>query len=506
MFTAKEYIFLSVLSYCNFGEEEYGKNLYDIFKSDKVNKIVVSTFDILNLNYKDLLFDYFGDILHEWKVFYVDNRTASIKNSQGSGFYAVVFEKNDKYVVAYRGSEKYPIEDAYKDFIETDLVIGLGKIPLQFYEGVEVYNTLLDKFEIKKEDITITGHSLGGGIAQYVALSLDKNMDYIPYVYTWNAVGINREGIVSLFEFIDLDEILKENTDLSDNELKNLAPFKESYINFLSKELKKAGTIKDNITLLDKNKEIVIDENFIKRLLKNTNIESCLMKFQLQRRKDLLLNQNLFKVLFQFDKMPLLLRKAQKLIDKIKENKAYEDRVNNFGHSQDLTNSLFRHIGSSYLVDKNFSKRTFQHFSFFYNLKLFGKSIQDLHFEDVFLAFISNEKENSGNFNTDLNLDFLASCSRKMITAEYCLTTEFLAKYYSLEMVDIDNFLELRNTLVKGFENCGLDLLYKEKIVEQIKNMNAQKFSILWEKLKFKLPSPYKYLDIFDIFIFKKNK
>ena len=506
MFTAKEYILLSVLSYCNFSEKEYGKNLFEIFNGDRLDEIVVGTFDILNLKYKNLVLEYFGNIFNEWKVFFVENRTATAKSLQKSGFYAVVFEKDGKYVISYRGSEKYPLEDAYKDFIETDLAIGLGKIPLQFYEGVEVYNILLDKFNIEKENIFITGHSLGGGIAQYVAIAVDKKLNYIPDVYTWNGVGINRDGIVTLFEFIDLEDILKSKTDITQEELKFFLPFKEPYINFLSKELKRVGATKDNITLLNpQNIKINIDENFIKRLLKNTNIENCLMNFSLQRRKELLVEQNLFKVLFQYKELPVLIKKAEKLIKKIHENKKYEGKVNNFGHSQDLTNSLFRHIGSSYLVDKNFTKRSFQSFSFFYNLQLFGKSIQDLHFEDVFLAFVDNRKENNGNFDTDLNLDFIASCARKLITNEYCLTKNFLAEYYLLTDIDTINFLDIKSGLIKGFENCGLDLLYKDKIIEQIRKMDIDIFSKLWDKIKKKLPSPYKYIDIFDIFIFKKR-
>ena len=51
--------------------------------------------------------------------------------------------------------KKFPLEDAYKDFIETDLAIGLGKIPLQFYEGVEVYYNLVNKHKILPKNISL---------------------------------------------------------------------------------------------------------------------------------------------------------------------------------------------------------------------------------------------------------------------------------------------------------------------------------------------------------------
>ena len=116
------------------------------------------------------------------------------------------------------------------------MAIGLGKIPLQFYEGVEVYYNLVNKHKILPKNISLTGHSLGGGIAQYVALSVDKNSQTIPYTYTWNAVGINRDGIVSVLDYIDLEKILKEQTDLTVEERNIFLPFKQPYLEFLSKE------------------------------------------------------------------------------------------------------------------------------------------------------------------------------------------------------------------------------------------------------------------------------
>ncbi|MDO4589478.1 MAG: hypothetical protein Q4B33_06400, partial [Fusobacterium sp.] len=129
MHTAKEYIMLSILSYCNFNQSEHGKTIYEIFKNDVDKKIFNGTFIILNPKYDKFFLKYFEDVMKYWKVYYTDNRTAQNPNSTNTGFYSVVFENKGKFVVAFRGSEKYPLEDAYKDFIETDLAIGLGKIP-----------------------------------------------------------------------------------------------------------------------------------------------------------------------------------------------------------------------------------------------------------------------------------------------------------------------------------------------------------------------------------------
>lgn len=508
MSTMKEYILLSILSYCNFSEDDYGENLWDIFQSKRINSVVISTFDVLLLENRQLFLEYFAQELKAWKVFYVDNRTVVAQDSSVSGFYSVVLKKDNEYVIAYRGSEKFPLEDAYKDFIETDLLIGMGRIPLQFYEGIEVYDRITKDYKIDRNQIVLTGHSLGGGIAQYVSMSIDKRENFIPKTYTWNGIGINRKGIVSVVEFIDLIEILEKNTDLTQEELLRFKTFTNSYLSFLFKELKRISLVKDEVTIikdrLDK-VDIDINEDFIKRLMKNTNIEECLMKFSLKRRRNIVLDQRLFGVIFQIDNLKELLLRAQTFINKVDENKSYERSIINFGHSQDLTNSLFRHIGSSYLLDQDFINKTDKKLSFLNNFKVFTKSIQDLHFEDVFLAFIKTQGDNKGNFSSDINIDFLASSIRKMLTMEYCFSKNFLAIYYSLENVTEENFEFIRQEIVQSFERCGVELLYRDKMSNQVKTMDISKFNILWEKLKKKLPSPYKYQDIFDIFVFGKK-
>ncbi|WP_349763317.1 hypothetical protein [Fusobacterium sp. SYSU M8D902] len=505
MIRMKEYILLSILSYCNFGEAEYGKTLREIFENPQNNRIIVGTFSILLSKNRELFMNYFSEILDDWKIYYIDNRTSQNIGGKASGFYAVVFEKEEKYIVSYRGSEKYPLEDAYKDFVETDLAIGLGKIPLQFYEGVEVYYHLIRNCNLDAKSIYLTGHSLGGGIAQYVALTIDKFFNYIPYTYTWNAVGINREGIVSIVDYIRLNEILGEYTDLSEKEIENFKEFEEPYLEFLAKELKKIKAIKDNKTaLVDKYDTVYfdIDEDFIKQLIKTTTIEKCLMKFSMSRRRDLILKQNLFEKIFQLDNMGELLDRAQKFIDRVSNNRAYEEKIYNFGHSQDLTFSLFRHLGTAYLVDESFMKRKKQRASIFNNFKIFTKSIQSHHFEDVFFPFIKTTGEKAGNFSVNLNLDFMASSLRKLFTMEYCLNKNLLAHYFSLEKIDDSNFKEIKQYIVSGLNSSGVSLLYRKQITTQLVGMDREEFSELWEKVKKKLPSPYKNMDIFDTFVF----
>ena len=71
-----------------------------------------------------------------------------------------------------------------------------------------------------------------------------------------------------------------------------------------------------------------------------------------------------------------------------------------------------------------FHSKSVKKYIFLNNLKLFTKSIQDHHFEDVFLPFIEDDGDHIGNFTSELSLNFIASAIRKLITNEYCLEEE----------------------------------------------------------------------------------
>lgn len=502
---AKDYLLLSVLSYCNFSQEDYGKIIGDIYTSKDYNKIKNDGFYFCNDETRHLFYDFFKDILSNWEVFYIDDRRAKT-GSEATGFYSVVFKNNvnGSYVISYRGSEKYPIEDAYKDFIETDLKIGVGVKPKQFFNGLEVFNKIYEEFEIPKEKISLTGHSLGGGICQFVSMMVDKQRGFIPYTCTWNAVGINRDGIINLLDFFDYDKII-DKLDLDPIEKDIFLEFKEDYLSFFLKELKKGKIVKDNHTLLiEKESDISpeVDENLIKSLFKSTNIDNILKKLSDNTKDDLLENNRVFNALFKVDNLAHELFEAEYFIRRVKNNKVYEENVVNFCHSEDLTISLFPHIGSVYQVDKGFIKKEIKKKTIFSSFLFFTKSVQEYHYQDIFLPFIEVEGERKGMFSKKLSVEYLGTIVRKIFTIEYCVEKELLADYYSLVEINNENYKKIKTQVLQGMKKCGDDLLYKTHAYNQLKSMDQETFTRVWENTKLKLASPYRIQDIYDLILF----
>lgn len=495
---------LSLTAYCNFEKTDIGKNLYEIFKEKGSYIIIDGNSLVLRRSSLEVFLKFFEKNLKEWTLYLVENKTSTSGILRSSGFYAAVFKKSDQYVIAYRGSENYPKQDAYKDFIETDLLIGVGKRPQQFWEGVDVLKKLMKTAEVTPENISLTGHSLGGGIAQFAAVIADKEFGIHPFTCTWNSVGINRDGIISVEDFIDYPSIL-ERLDLQTREKEIFSNFKNDYLSFLLKELKGMGIIRDNKTVLveeESNITFHVDEEFISRLFKNSRLEEYLLKIPLERRKELLLEKKFLESLFDIDALGSQLIKAKSFIKKTKENSSYERKVLNFCHSQDLTNSMFKHVGCVYQVDLNFLKRDMSSEIISKKLNVFKKSLKEYHFEDVFLPFIELEGEREGKFEKKLNCEFIASSIRKLIDSR-SFEKKFMAFYYELAEADSGNFRYLKSQIVEAFKKSQEEYLYKKQIIEQLNSMELDQFQEVWRRTKNKLASPYRARDVFDIIVFK---
>lgn len=77
-----------------------------------------------------------------------------------SGFQGAIYEVGDEWIVAYRGTESW--ED-----VKADLNIGVGNVPDQFAPAMRLFEKAQQVKSLSK--IIVTGHSLGGGLAQLVS-------------------------------------------------------------------------------------------------------------------------------------------------------------------------------------------------------------------------------------------------------------------------------------------------------------------------------------------------
>ena len=221
-----EYLILSALSYCVFKTEDIDKNVFNLLDDENLDSRerillkndIFSAFDFLgnwNIIGNSLL-----SFLKDWYIVDILDKTDDGTSKEKSGFYGIAFGKKNnlneykEIVIAYRGSQLFPIKEAYRDFVETDLQIGLGKKPKQFDEGLELYRKIIDRFSYK--EVRLTGHSLGGGIAQYVALMSElytNDENFVPKTLTFNGIGILVDGMIKIEDFINLDnsyELVKQ--------------------------------------------------------------------------------------------------------------------------------------------------------------------------------------------------------------------------------------------------------------------------------------------------------
>ena len=111
---------------------------------------------------------------------------AEFENTR-TGFYTNVLQENNRIVIVYKGSDDIikNNKDARKDW-KNDANMALRKqIPEQTKDALEVYDRVKQAFP--NAQIDVVGHSLGGSLAQYVAIMRNVNE-----AVTFNPVGIGK--------------------------------------------------------------------------------------------------------------------------------------------------------------------------------------------------------------------------------------------------------------------------------------------------------------------------
>ncbi|MEJ2685786.1 MAG: calcium-binding protein [Gammaproteobacteria bacterium] len=111
-------------------------------------------------------------------------------DSEPSGFYAIAYKNLDtgEVVVAYRGSEF--LSDS-GDLAASEAIleeaVGIDAMHQQFIDALEFARRVHDQFEAQVPEITVTGHSLGGTLAQLAA-----------DVFGWNGMTFDAPGAKNL--------------------------------------------------------------------------------------------------------------------------------------------------------------------------------------------------------------------------------------------------------------------------------------------------------------------
>ena len=158
----------------------------------------------------------YNTTIGEWEIYKIYN------NNSKTGFYAVAFKKDNKVVIAFRGSEMFTEEfalDESNDWTGTDFKFALfNELSAQFEDADYFYKTVLFKlgregYKENRVDITLTGHSLGGALCAYESLISGK------YGYCFDGACGHIIDLTYYYGYLDIDNFT--GTDDLDNIITN---------------------------------------------------------------------------------------------------------------------------------------------------------------------------------------------------------------------------------------------------------------------------------------------
>ncbi len=121
------------------------------------------------------------DLPIEWEYILVENQQRFIDDKTGFGASAYLCKSTNEIIIAYRGTKPNSIGD-----LQNDLNLATSFTPSQ-YEFAKTYlKGIQNQLSSEEHKIFITGHSLGGGLAQLIGAYA-----HLPTV-TFNGVGMDQ--------------------------------------------------------------------------------------------------------------------------------------------------------------------------------------------------------------------------------------------------------------------------------------------------------------------------
>ena len=154
----------------------------------------------------------YNSVIGDWEIYNICN------HNKTTGFYAVAFKKDEKVIIAYRGSEMFTDEfalDESNDWTGTDFKFALfNELSTQFEDADAFYrivecNLAMEGHKEDGLDITLTGHSLGGALCAYESLKSGC------YGYSFDGACGHIIDLTYYYGYLDIDDFT--GTDDLDN-------------------------------------------------------------------------------------------------------------------------------------------------------------------------------------------------------------------------------------------------------------------------------------------------
>ena len=418
MTTDLQYMALSDLVYENIDNDKSRRSIQKIFKNKNLERTGTKN---RWPTYKKHIGDW--EFLEAYKPTELLDKKESELTFEEKSFYSAAFQSpnQDEIVIAYRGTDGdriiddrdklLGIIDKDPDFWGEMIITNLGKIGLsipgrEFELAEKFYKNIYTSTEYDFNRISFTGHSLGGGLAQYASvISSDSEVNE---AVTWNGIGIKSFTIISGYEFFDKPQaIIKRLYKEIDGEA-NKDDVEKEYRNLcdgIIKYFENLGYIEDyQITeqfLKEGENGKEIDEEKLDRALdnfrqkNNYDISSYILPPKTLKDiiDDICSDRDDYGKLDSCKNIKKRLDVKRKFINEYNESKNYSDSVINYVNPYDLTGNFADHIGSTYSIKDGMKNVDIKNILASYKG---GMEFATQHSLDVFHPYFMLEKGGNG--------------------------------------------------------------------------------------------------------------
>lgn len=140
-----------------------------------------------------------GEDWRNWKI------VSTCDDESGTGYYGCLIDTGDgNAIIGCRGSESYDFDQIYNDWILADVGLLDNVATDQQKKAREYMERIYYEYSDKYDTFSLTGHSLGGNLAQDMAIHAPADMrDKIDHCVSFDGPGFSQEYINANRELIE---------------------------------------------------------------------------------------------------------------------------------------------------------------------------------------------------------------------------------------------------------------------------------------------------------------